>query len=647
MANLKTFSGFPIQNLTSDPVPFAQAKTNDPYAGVWSSGGAMNTARFLVGGAGSSNSAALAFGGRTSAPANVALTENYNGTAWTEVADLPAAKSYAAGAGTSTAALSIGGSSPAVPTTSGKTESWNGSSWTEITALGRGPTSPSSTTYGSGSGSTTSALFYASDETTNANNRTESWNGSSWTELADQNTARSYAGGVGTNNSSAIMMGGLIYPPSSAKAEVWDGSSWTEVGDLNQARYSGSVSSQGSATLALYFAGKTPPNASQALTESWDGTSWTEVADLSTARRSGSSGGTATSAIIGGGSTSGSSPGHVATTEEWAFSGIPPTAPAAGYSDAIVGQMYYNSTSGQFKAIKSGGAPLGTWSSGGNLNLAGDSFAGYGTKTATGKAGGRTTPGPSPALTTSVATHEQYNGTSWTEVGDLNQQRWLAEASGIQTSAIIYGGANPGSATPVLNTETWNGSSWTEVADLATARRSFGGAGIASTAALAYGGRMGSSYPANTESWNGSSWSEVNNLNEARAYTTGGGTHTDAILVGGYDGSSDVGSFEQWDGTSWTEAADLNTARQTTSSGTTTQAMAFAGSGPSAKTEAFNGTSWTEVADLATGRYDANTGGSTGSPTSTIIYGGYSTTYTNITEEWSAADFTINPVTTS
>ena len=31
MANLKTFSGFPIQNLSSDPVPFAQAKTNDPY----------------------------------------------------------------------------------------------------------------------------------------------------------------------------------------------------------------------------------------------------------------------------------------------------------------------------------------------------------------------------------------------------------------------------------------------------------------------------------------------------------------------------------------------------------------------------------------------------------------------------------------
>ena len=29
-----------------------------------------------------------------------------------------------------------------------------------------------------------------------------------------------------------------------------------------------------------------------------------------------------------------------------------------------VGQMYYNSTSGQFKAIKDGGAPIGTWASG-------------------------------------------------------------------------------------------------------------------------------------------------------------------------------------------------------------------------------------------------------------------------------------------
>ena len=97
MANLKTFSGFPIQNLSSDPVPFAQAKTNDPYAGTWSSGGAMNTARSELGGAGV-QTAALAFGGLVYPP-RVANTELYNGTSWSEVNDLNTARSTHTGIG--------------------------------------------------------------------------------------------------------------------------------------------------------------------------------------------------------------------------------------------------------------------------------------------------------------------------------------------------------------------------------------------------------------------------------------------------------------------------------------------------------------------------------------------------------------------
>ena len=51
MANLKTFSGFPIQNLTTDPTPYAQALADNPYAGVWSSGGNLNTTRYAGAGA--------------------------------------------------------------------------------------------------------------------------------------------------------------------------------------------------------------------------------------------------------------------------------------------------------------------------------------------------------------------------------------------------------------------------------------------------------------------------------------------------------------------------------------------------------------------------------------------------------------------
>ena len=47
------------------------------------------------------------------------------------------------------------------------------------------------------------------------------------------------------------------------------------------------------------------------------------------------------------------------------FSGLDPsTTPAADYADAITGDFYYNSTTGQFKTVNTGGAPIGSWSSG-------------------------------------------------------------------------------------------------------------------------------------------------------------------------------------------------------------------------------------------------------------------------------------------
>ena len=48
----------------------------------------------------------------------------------------------------------------------------------------------------------------------------------------------------------------------------------------------------------------------------------------------------------------------------------------------------------------------------------------------------------------------------------------------------------------VANTESWNGTSWTELNDLNTARSQFAGAGT-QTAALAFGGPTGA-----TEEWN-------------------------------------------------------------------------------------------------------------------------------------------------
>jgi hypothetical protein len=43
----------------------------------------------------------------------------------------------------------------------------------------------------------------------------------------------------------------------------------------------------------------------------------------------------------------------------------------------------------------------------------------------------------------------------------------------------------------MANTESWNGTSWTDVADLNTARTALGGTGTDNTSALGYGGYDG------------------------------------------------------------------------------------------------------------------------------------------------------------
>ena len=106
-------------------------------------------------------------------------------------------------------------------------------------------------------------------------------------------------------------------------------------------------------------------------------------------------------------------------------------------------------------------------------------------------------------------------------------------------------------------TELWDGTSWTEVNELNTARRVTAGSGDSSTSALCFGGYTTTSV-ANTETWDGTSWTEVSDLNTSRYQLMGVGTNTNALAVGGNPARS---INEKWDGSSWTEVGDLNTGR--------------------------------------------------------------------------------------
>ena len=97
--------------------------------------------------------------------------------------------------------------------------------------------------------------------------------------------------------------------PTTGKTESWNGTNWTELNDMNSARRS--LAGAGTNIATLVFGGNTTTVV--ALTEEWNGVSWAEVADLNTARSSAGAGGTTTNGLAFGGET----PPVTAATEEW------------------------------------------------------------------------------------------------------------------------------------------------------------------------------------------------------------------------------------------------------------------------------------------------------------------------------------------
>ena len=142
------------------------------------------------------------------------------------------------------------------------------------------------------------------------------------------------------------------------------------------------------------------------------------------------------------------------------------------------GQIWYNSTTGEFKDVIISQA----WSSAGAIITARSGQGASGNTTAGIIAGGRspaisTSPpaSPTPGNTVSNFT-EEYDGTAWAAGGLMNQTRYRFGAQGTQTANLAAGGfVTPGATT--ANSEEYNGTSWTEGNNLGTSRGYIGGFG--------------------------------------------------------------------------------------------------------------------------------------------------------------------------
>ena len=142
MSDYSVVHGTKVQNFASDPpapsigqVWYNTTTNTSKYflnaPGSWATENTINNTRSAQAGAGT-GTAALLFGG----VGNVAHTETWNGTNWTEVNNLNVGRNTGAGCGASnTSALCFAG----VPASHWeKTESWNGTNWTELNDLNQG-----------------------------------------------------------------------------------------------------------------------------------------------------------------------------------------------------------------------------------------------------------------------------------------------------------------------------------------------------------------------------------------------------------------------------------------------------------------------------------------------------------------------------
>ena len=555
--------------------------------GAWSSSANVLVARYNSGIGGTQTAAFLA-GGATPDDSVTDDTYEYDGTGWAVGGDLVGADRLTTGSGTLTAGLVAGGWTGSA--NSADSEEYNGTSWTEGNNLN------TARRYSGHFGIQTAAVLCAGE--TGVVAATEEYNGTSWSNGNDVNTPKGHIGGSGTLTA-GLKCGGA---PTSAATEEYDGTNWTSVNNMNTARRADSLF--GLQTASIVAGGYTTTQV--ASTEEYNGTTWAEIADIAAASYYGGGVGSTTSGLYCQGLPANS------RTEEWNVS-----------TSTVTGAV---------------------WASGANFPVTIQDPAGAGPVTASVVWGGY----DGPAYDAETF---EYNGTSWSESGDLNTARACYHTgAGSQTAALQASGYATSDHTE--NSEEYNGTAWTEGNNLNNPRYSATGGGIQTSALICGGnGDPGNSAIANNESYNGTSWSNETAL----PGTTAGGKQysgtgeTASLIIGFGPAKNDTLSY---DGSSWTDLGHHLVEGNTTAAGgsqqgTTTAALIAGGFDPSpsiiAKSQQYNGTTWVTAASLATARRG---GGASGTAASCLAVGGETPTQINTVEEFTGETTAVNDAKT-
>lgn len=510
---------------------------------TWSASTSMGTGRGQGGQGGSVTSGIAASGYANTG--GTAVSQTYNGTAFTSITNTPVVYQYGLGAGQSSSAFIIcGGFSTGFNLTS---HSWNGSAWasagTVLVANGR--------RYAASGGALSDALVAGGVNNTVGNlSSAEKYNGTAWSAATALPLAWSQTSGFGTS-SSAFMTCGYgapanavatypVYPSSSLK---FNGSAWS-TGPSNRTGRSFPVSG-GNNSSAICVGGYF--NSGQS-TSTVAGNS--EKLQLSTAvasnvwagapnnllRRMRAPGhGTASAGLVAGGvytSLPTSTTATPSTTAETSDGVTWSSVTSAGYNSQYSGSAGTQTSA----ALIGGNQPSGgyggylqlfngtAWSYGANLLVAGYSMSGFGSSTSSCGVTAGQTGLPAGALENRAWL---YNGSAWAATGSMSQGVQACGSAGSTTTAILALGSNQ-FGTLVLLARTFNGSTWTNISNATTTRTYPAVFGDSATALFSGQDSL------TTNKYNGSAWSTTASTVIVRSDGPQGRNGGNSGISGGY-----------------------------------------------------------------------------------------------------------------
>ena len=291
--------------------------------------------------------------------------------------------------------------------------------------------------------------------------------------------------------------------------------------------------------------------------------------------------------------------------------------------DTYEGQVWYDKSSGVLKTI----VKSAVVSSAANMPTGTRAFGSIGNTSEAYIAAAGANPG-----TNYSTTAYEYDGSSWSGIPAVTYSRDSIPRGSLGTTSagIVFGGMAP---TIRANTELWNGSSWSESGDLSDSRgsgQSFG----TQTSCVTTGGYNEYSPPYwtnATEEFNGSSWTSgtatpLNTINGC-----GVGTSTAGIIIGqqehpsnSYPGKSVLTQTKNYDGSAWTNGGVINMATNVASvAGTSSSCRKAGGASPAPASytnqEEWDGSTWTTGGALVS---DLSNGGGAGTAVSAVFSGG-------------------------